>query len=207
MPITAAEATQMIPEGTPGPLAAVLCEVLSYERGSCPPRRRLELFTPRKVLNGFVASGWIEAWEAGPEFEEAITLSPWTAKLLGVHLVEVLVSIDGRKTLTAVWGTMNEQDEQEKTWQRGFALVDVEILKLYRDPAPDVVELLIDQETTQAVKLFAGPDGQGAGIPVVIDRKLAKKTRKAAQPTNADVLAYLSKGTRKRKNRMVLTSS
>ena len=207
MPITAAEAAQMIPEGIPIPLAAVLIEVLSYERGSCPPRRRIELFTSRKALNGFIAGGWIEAWHEGPESEPAITLTPWTAELLGVHLVDVVLPIDGRKTLTCVWGHPDEEDDQERARVRGFSLQDVEVLKLFKDPAPDVVEVLIDEETTQAVKLFAGPDGQGAGVPIVIDRKLGKKTNRAERSTHADVLAYLANGSRKRKNRLVQTSS
>ena len=207
MPITAVEAAQMIPEGIPSLLGAVLIEVLSYERGSCPPRRRIELTTPRKVLNWYIRSGWLAAWEEGPESEPAVTLSPWTAELLNVHLIDVVLPIDGRKVLTSVWGHPSETDDQERARVRGFSLVDVEILKLYRDPAPDVVELLIDEETRQAVKLFAGPNGQGAGHTVKIDRKLGKKTNRAERATHADVLAYLSKGTRKRKNRLVQTSS
>jgi len=197
MPITNEEAARLVPEGIPGPLASVLVEILSYHRGSCPPRRRLELCTPPDVLDSYVRSGWLASWTMGPEDEPCVTLSGWTAELLNVHLVEVLISVDGRKLLTSVWGKMDEEDDQERVTVRGFSVVDIEILKLHRDPAPDVLELLVDEETQQTIRLFAGPDGQGAGIEVKIDPRLGKKKapspKKTRQPLEKKAMSETPK--------------
>ena len=137
------------------------------------PLRQIELWASRTTIHELLALGLVEQW-SGVKNGPYLVLTALGAALCGVELVEPAIGQPPEWIETAKrTRQLVDLCSSEPASEGAFPFPDREVVT----PKPDrrtrriCVQPLRDKWTGQAIKLFSGPTGEGAGVPIMVENK------------------------------------
>lgn len=144
------------------------------------PLRQLRLWAPLVAVHELLALGLVEYWD-GLKGGPFLILSPLGSALLGLELQEWLIGQAPR------WGTPGvklpgdvcrpevcaDRRRTAKTSDPYPERVEVSPPTSSQKPAPKgrkriAVKPMVDSWSGREIRLFAGPDGQSSGVPILV---------------------------------------